>query len=107
MNAPERIHDADVTLQGDFLFGGEESVVPQRSVLGRSELLASLSALLQSCEGCETVTVVDVARLVPADATGCNWSSTLVLDPAGVAPEVYAAGYADVIVSARACWNLQ
>ena len=103
MNAPERIHDA----QADFLFGADESVVPARSVLGRAELLARLSALLRSCEGCEPVTVVDLARLDPPDATGCNWSYTLVLDPAGVAPEVYAAGYADVIVSARACWNLQ
>ena len=107
MNAPERIHDADITLEGDFLFGTEESVQPERSVLGRVELLARLSALLRSCEGCETVTVVDIARLLPADATGCNWSTTLVIEPAGVAPEVYALGYADVILSARACWNLQ
>ena len=107
MNAPERIHDADVTLEGDFLFGADESTVPQRSALGRVELLARLSALLRSCEGCGPVAVVDIARLDAPDATGCNWSSTLVLDPAGVAPEVYALGYADVILSARACWNLQ
>ena len=107
MNAPATIRDADVTLEGDFLFGDDESTVPQRSILERGELLGRLTALLRSCEGCERVAVVGVARLEPADATGCNWSSTLVLDPAGVAPEVYAAGYADVILSARACWNLQ
>ena len=111
MNAPERIQDADLTVEGalsdDFFLGGEESVQPERSVLGRVELLARLSALLQSCEGCEPVAVVGIARLDPPDATGCNWSSTLLLDPRGVAPEVYALGYADVILSARACWNLQ
>ena len=102
MNAPASIDET----QADFLFGADESVVPQRAVLERAELLARLSSLLRSCEGCEPVKVVDIARLDPPDVTGCNWSSTLVLDPAGVAPEVYAAGYADVIVSARACWNL-
>jgi len=66
-----------------------------------------VSALVQSCEGCEKVRVVGVTPLEAPDTEGCNWSFTLVLDAKGVAPEVYALAYASVIAMARASWNLQ
>ena len=80
---------------------------PERQALPRSELLARVSALMQSCEGCENVSVVGVTALDGPDSAGCNWSFTLVLDAAGVAPEVYGLAYAQVIAMARSSWNLE
>lgn len=97
-------HDPEATTSGGFVFGDEE---PPRQALPREELLARLTALMRSCEGCEGVTVIDVARLHKPDRSGCNWSSSIVLDPAGVAPEVYALAYASVIATARVSWNLE
>ena len=62
---------------------------------------------MQSCEGCENVSVVDVTPLDRPDTAGCNWSYTLVLDAADVSPEVYGLAYAQVIGMARSSWNLQ
>ena len=62
---------------------------------------------MQSCEGCEEIRVVGVTRLTGPDTWGCNWSFTLVLEPTGVAPEVYGLAYASVIAVARSSWNLQ
>src|SRR5690349_4042579 len=99
------VPDPEDTLGGeDFLFGSEASAEPQ--VLERAELLARLTALMQSCDGCDHVKVLDVTRLDKPDG-GCNWSTSLVLDPGGVAPEVYALAYAQVIVAARKGWNLR
>jgi phosphoglycerate dehydrogenase-like enzyme len=98
--------DPEDTLGGeDFIFG--EEAKPESQALGRADLLARLTALMQSCEGCDNVRVVDVTRLDKPEAGGCNWSTTLVLAPGGVAPEVYALAYAQVIVAARKGWNLQ
>ena len=72
-----------------------------------AELLARLSAVIRSCEGCENVTVIEVTRLDTPDTAGCNWSSSVVLDPAGVAPEVYALAYASVVFMARSSLNLK
>jgi hypothetical protein len=38
---------------------------------------------------------------------GCNWSLAILLDPAGVASEVYALAYGSVLHTARASWNLK
>jgi hypothetical protein len=70
-------------------------------------LLARVTALMQSCDGCEAVGVVGITPLDKPDAAGCNWSYTLELDAAGVAPEVYGLAYAQVIGIARNSWNLQ
>lgn len=95
---------------GIFSIGGD-GAQPERQALSHGELLARVTALMQSCEGCESVSVVDVMPLdgpESARATdGCNWSFTLVLDAAGVAPEVYGLAYAQVIAMARSSWNLQ
>ena len=97
--------DPEDTLGGeDFIFG--EEVKPGCQALERADLLARLTALMQSCEGCDHVRVVEVMRLDKPDS-GCNWSTTLVLEPGGVAPEVYGLAYAQVIVAARKGWNLQ
>ena len=93
--------DTDV----NFVFGQEEN--SGRLPLSRAELIGRLTTLIQTCEGCERVRVVDVMPLARPDRTGCNWSTTLVLNPAGVAPQVYALAYAQVIVAAREGWNLQ
>ena len=104
MHTPlDPITDPDATASG-FLFGSDE---PPRQVVSQAQLHEYLSALIRSCEGCENVSVTETTRLDPPDETGCNWSASLVLDPAGVAPEVYALAYASVIAAARAAWNLE
>ncbi len=99
----DRIDDPEATSSG-FLFG---SGGEQRQVVSEAQLCEYLSALIRGCEGCETVSVIETTRLDRPDESGCNWSSALVLDPAGVAPEVYALAYACVIATARAGWNLE
>src|SRR5688572_13188571 len=97
--------DSEATTTDDiFSLGGEQ---PERQILSRGELLARVSAMMQSCEGCESVGVVDVTSLDRPDTAGCNWSYTFVLEAAGVPPEVYGLAYAHVIATARSTWNLQ
>ena len=100
MNAP--LDDAEDTKNGGFYFCDSE-----RQVLSQDELRARLSALMRACDGCENVVVTGTTRLDRADLDGCNWSASIVLDPAGVAAEVYALAYASVISIARASWNLE
>jgi hypothetical protein len=95
--------DPEATTSG-FLFGGGEA---QRQIVSEGQLREYLSALIRGCEGCENVSVTETTRLDRPDEGGCNWSSSLVLDPAGAAPEVYALAYASVIAAARASWNLR
>jgi hypothetical protein len=95
--------DSTVTEADDFFGLGGEA----REALTRGELLGRVTALMQSCEGCESVVVVDVTPLDRPDTDGCNWSFTLVLEAAGVTPEVYGLGYAQVIALARSSWNLE
>jgi hypothetical protein len=105
MEAPQQqATDPEATANGGFLFGDPGGA---RQVLSREELLARLTALMRGFEGCENVTAIEVYRLEPADRrNGCNWSLAVMLEPAGVAPEVYALAYATVIAAARASWNL-
>jgi hypothetical protein len=98
---------SEATLGDDIFSLDEDATRPGRQALSRAELLARVSALMQSCEGCENVGVVGVTRLDGPDRAGCNWSFTLVLDTAGVAAEVYGLAYAQVIGMARSSWNLQ
>jgi hypothetical protein len=103
MTAPEI--DPESTTDGGFAFldlaGGE------RQLVSPEELCARLTALIRSCEGCESVSVIEVYRLDVVDSKdGCNWSLAILLDPAGVAPEVYAMAYGSVLHTARASWNL-
>ena len=100
-------HDADRTDSGGFLFGEDDTNPLGRQLLSPAELAARLSALIGTCEGCEQVKVIDITRLDAPDTDGCNWSMSVVLDPSGVAPEVYALAYAQMIVVARAGWNLK
>jgi len=89
------------------LFSLDEDAKAERRALPYGELLAQVSALMQSCEGCESVGVIGVMPLEGRDAEGCNWSFTLVLDTGGVAAEVYGLAYAQVSAMARSSWNLQ
>jgi hypothetical protein len=84
-----------------------DGAAPERQALSYYELLTRVTALMQSCEGCETVGVVGVTALDGPDSAGCNWSYTLLLDAAGVPAEVYGLAYAQVIAMARSSWNLQ
>lgn len=103
--APVPIIDPEETSSGDFLFGIAGQ--PERQVVSPQELCSRLTALIRSCEGCENVTVLEVYKLDKPDSRdGCNWSLALMLDPAGVAPEVYALAYGSVIAMARERWNL-
>ena len=60
-----------------------EATRPHRQVMSYGELLACVTALMQSCEGCEKVSVVELTALDGPDTAGCNWSFSLVLDTAG------------------------
>ena len=102
-----RARDPEATVGDGFLFGEDEAGQAGRQAVSRAELLARLSAVIRSCEGCENVAVIEVTRLDAPDTAGCNWSSSVVLDPAGVAPEVYALAYASVVFMARSSLNLQ
>ena len=99
--------DSESTVNEDLFSFGDDATQPGRQALSRGELLARVSALMQSCEGCENVNVVGVTALDGPDEAGCNWSLTLVLDTAGVAAEVYGFAYAQVIGMARSSWNLE
>ena len=99
--------DSEAMISDDIFSIDGDGAQPERQALPRSELLARVSALMQSCEGCENVSVVGVTPLDGPDSAGCNWSFTLVLDAAGVAPEVYGLAYAQVIAMARSSWNLE
>lgn len=90
---------------GGSAFG--DDAAGERRLLGREALIAHITALLQSWEGCDKVAVIGITALDAPDEAGCNWSSTLLLDPAGVAAEVYTLGYAGIIGLARGRWNLQ
>jgi hypothetical protein len=99
---------SQATVTDDFSFLGEDATQPEgRQALSHGDLLARVSALMQSCEGCENVGVVGVTPLDGPDSAGCNWSFTLVLDTAGVPAEVYGLAYAQVIAIARSSWNLE
>ena len=101
------MEDSESTITDDIFSLGVGDLQPERQLLPRGELLARVSALMQSCEGCENVVVVDVTPLDRPDTAGCNWSYTLVLDAAGVPAEVYGLAYAQVIGMARSSWNLR
>jgi hypothetical protein len=98
--------DSEATVNDAAFSFGEDSTQPGRQVLSRGELLAHLTALMKSCEGCENVSVVGVTPLDRRDNAGCNWSLSLVLSTAGVAAEVYGLAYSQVIGMARSSWNL-
>jgi len=99
--------DAEATVTQDIFAFDEDGIQAARQALSRDELLARVTALMQSCEGCETVGVVGVTPLDRPDSAGCNWSYTLELEAAGVPPEVYGLAYAHVIALARSSWNLR
>jgi len=100
--------NSQATTAEDIFSLGEDDTRPEgRQALSRGELVTRVTALMQSCEGCESVRVLDVTPLDGPDKGGCNWSFTLVLDKAGVEAEVYGLAYAQVIGMARSSWNLQ
>ncbi len=99
--------DTESTVTDSIFSFGMGGARPERQALPGGELCARITALMQSCEGCEKVAVLEVTPLDRPDSTGCNWSFTLVLDTAGVPAEVYGLAYAQVIGMARSRWNLQ
>ena len=103
---PRDTLDAESTHSDGFLLDAGESS-GERQALAREELLARLTKLIQSFEGCERVAVTELTRLDAPDSAGCNWSAAVVLAPAGVAPEIYTLAYASVVFMARSSWNLK
>jgi len=96
--------DADATL------GGADHTIPGvhgRHAIHETDLLRLLTDEFRQHEGCGGVNVVGVFRLDAADTEGCNWSSSLILEPGGAVPEVYALAYAAIIAHARQAWNLR
>ena len=78
-----------------------------RHAVEEDELVRLLTDQLRLHEGCERMRVVRITPLDTPDTDGCNWSSSLVLDPAGVPPKVYVLAYASVVKDARELWNLK
>ena len=99
--------DSEATVNDAIFSFGDDATRSERQILPYAELLARVTALMQSCEGCENVSVVGITPLDGPDTAGCNWSFTLVLDTAGVPAEVYGLAYAQVIGMARSSWNLE
>ena len=96
--------DPDSTASG--LFDSDNTRPIGRKKLLSEDLLERLTRMIQSCEGCENVKVVECFHLDPPDKAGCNWSMTLVLQPNGTEAPVYALGYATILPTARESWNL-
>jgi hypothetical protein len=108
MGAPQNpLDDPDDTASGDFIFGEEQTGDDGRKHFSPEDLIKSLSAMIQTVPGCETVKVLEVTRLEPPDNSGCNWSTSMILDPGGTSPEVYVIGYATIVFMARSSWNLK
>ena len=106
MRPHDPLDDAESTDSGGFFFDPGAST-GERQALARDDLLARLTKLIQSFEGCERVAVTELTRLDAPDSAGCNWSAAVVLAPAGVAPEIYTLAYASVVFMARSSWNLK
>ena len=75
--------------------------------VAEAALVRWLSAQFQAYPECAAVTVQQLFRLDMPDSEGCNWSRTLVLDPAGVSPDAYALVYAAVVEKARKAFLLE
>lgn len=103
----KRRQKPDVTLQGGFFIEGGDHSPATRIPLSIEDLLNQLTLLFRAYPGCESVSVVGVTPLDVPDSAGCNWSSSIVLDPAGAAPDVYSLVWAEVITAARVTWNLR
>jgi hypothetical protein len=101
------LDDPDSTAGGDFIFGEEKTADDGRKHFSREDLMKNLSAMIQTVPGCEKVKVVEITRLDPPDNSGCNWSTSVILDPGNTAPEVYVIGYATIVFMARSSWNLK
>jgi hypothetical protein len=100
-------HDPDTTPPDGSLSPLSGPGAAQRQALPIDTLLKWLTALFRSYEGCENVTAIRVTRLDVPDADGCNWSSSIVLDTAGVAAEIYGLAYAEVVTQTRKTCNLK
>ena len=103
-------HDPEATDPDATVGGGEGMELYQgqlqRQLVSETELVRLITDQMRLHEGCERVSVIQVTRLPAPDEGGCNWSSSIVLDAAGVSPTVYGLAYADIIGQARAMWNL-
>jgi hypothetical protein len=98
--------DDDITVN-QAIFGDLGGEPVKRATLTREDLMERLTKMIQACDGCEKVRVIGVTRLDFPDKDGRNWSRSIVLDAAGVAPEVYALAYGAVIGTAHDTWNLK
>ena len=107
MGAAPKPMDEDDTVNRAIFADLAGDLEVKRQTLTREELLDRLTKMIQSCEGCEKVRVISVTRLDFPDKDGRNWSRSIVLDPAGVEPEVYALAYGAVIGTAHETWNLK
>lgn len=78
----------------------------RRRVVSAAELRRWLTARVRTHRGCESVEVIGLFRLEKSDQDGCNWSHTLVVDPAGTPAPAYALACADAVVRGRALFML-
>ena len=78
----------------------------RRRVVSPTELRRWLTAEIRKHKGCEEVRVIGVTRLHKAGPDGCNWSYSLVVDPAGAPAPVYALACIDAVSRGRELFNV-
>jgi hypothetical protein len=78
----------------------------RRRLVSPAELQRWLTAEIRKHEGCGGVRVIAITRLHRAGPDGCNWSYSLVVEPAGVPPRVYAMACIEVVTRGRALFNV-
>jgi hypothetical protein len=80
---------------------------PGRRAVSPGELVRWMSEQLQLVEGCGNVTVAIITPLEARDPDGCNWSRSVVVEPHGTPPHVYALACAEIVEHARTLFNLK
>jgi hypothetical protein len=77
-----------------------------RQVITKQKLKAWLTIEIQKFEGCEHCQVGGISNLRVLDEGGCNWSDSVVLRATGVPAEIYRSAFTQVMVEARAKFNV-
>ena len=106
-NATPVRNDLGTTVKSDWANGAEDLLAGDGvQAVSHEELIKWLSARLQTYPHCDKVTVERLAKLERPDTDGCNWSRSLVLNPAGTSAIHYGIAYASVLREARRRFNL-
>ena len=78
----------------------------KRQLVSSKHIATYITQELQKVEDCKDCKIRDVLRLHEPDNEGCNWSSTVVASTGGVPATYFNAHLNEIIVNARATFNL-